>query len=216
MISEFYLSFFNLYIRIWFVALGVRWLVSLLPEQIFRFFRVSGLIVRFPIKRFFYWVYGVPVKEIDFNRGVMKTKDTKNFDCLVTTNIILPLAIMSYIAGWLLYLGNTLYFEGFRWLGGSTYVVGLAVACFTLPDLEELKLFSNINVLSLYSYILKLGVISGISYVVFLYTAINADLLIIIAVILLATPIYRYHSEEQQAESIAEEKSLVLKSDPFA
>ncbi len=183
-------------LEIWLCAIIARWIIMLLPKKIWQTFRVLGLVVRFPIKQLFYWIYGIKTKGLDWENGTVEidqeegVEEKNNVDYLITSNIIAPLSIMLYIGNILLFWGSTLYYQGTKVIGATIFVFGVAVTIFSPPGIEDFYYFKNIDFGSLFFYLLKIFSVSLFAIMGYIFLNISYSLFVTLIVGALLVPIY--------------------------
>ena len=82
---------------------------------------------------------------------------------------------------------------------------------FSIPNFEELKLFSDISLHSSLFYFLKWVFVIIVVFSIVEFTSISLDILTTVILVLLATPFYRYSEEDE--ENIEDMKKVI--GDPF-
>ncbi|MHA1865826.1 MAG: hypothetical protein ACTSWZ_04895 [Candidatus Heimdallarchaeaceae archaeon] len=211
MIEVVFLNFLNLFVKIWLSALLINILLSTLLRPVYKHLLAIGLLFSLPIKRLFYWIYRVPVENIDWENGIIKTKKVINMDCLATTIIIMPVFILSYLSSWLFYFAGKIYPSGYKFFGILLYIIASLSLAFSIPNFEELKLFSDISLHSSLFYFLKWVFVIIVVFSIVEFTSISLDILTTVILVLLATPFYRYSEEDE--ENIEDMKKVI--GDPF-
>ncbi|MHA1116606.1 MAG: hypothetical protein K9W45_01100 [Candidatus Heimdallarchaeum aukensis] len=211
MIEIVFLNFLNLFVKIWLSALLINILLSTLLKPIYKHLLAIGLVFNLPIKRLFYWIYRVPIENIDWENGLIRTKKVNNMDCLATTVVIMPVFILSYLSSWLFYFAGKIYPYGYKFFGIVLYIVASLSLAFSIPNFEELKLFNNINLHSSLVYLLKWVFVVIVVFSIVEFTSISLDVLTTVILVLLATPFYSYKEDEENVENI---KKII--GDPFA
>ena len=130
MIEEmFFLDIIEFYLKFWLISLALRFMLSFMPWKVLDIFRFMGNIIRFPIKRFFYWMYGVKVEETDLEKSVFITEEVADFDCRITSNVVGPLLIQTYIGSFAMYWANRLYPTDYTWIS----IIPVSYTHLTLP-----------------------------------------------------------------------------------
>ncbi|MHA1687010.1 MAG: hypothetical protein ACTSYD_11500, partial [Candidatus Heimdallarchaeaceae archaeon] len=160
----FFLAIIDFFIKFWFFSLFFRWLIGFLPGKLSEMIRFIGNTVRFPVKRFFYWLYGVKVLETDLEKSLFKTEKVRDFDCRITSNIAGPLLILTYVSSIAFYWAHYLYNTGYKWLGITLYVFGFAVILMAAPDKNEVEELVHVSVKSVFKWVLKVAILSVPAY----------------------------------------------------
>lgn len=211
----FFLAILDFFIKFWFFSLVLRFLIGLLPGKLSDMIRFIGNTVRFPVKRFFYWLYGVKVLETDMEKSVFKTEKVHDFDCRITANIAGPLLILTYIGSISLYWANYIYNLGMTWLGISLYVFGFSIILMTAPDLSEVAELGDVRVKSIFKWILKIALVSVPAYLL-LHYFVQIEALAQGAFVLgMLVPFYFHKHSESSLITSASPKGYV-EYDPFA
>lgn len=207
-----YLEFINLYVKIILLSIIVRGIIFLLPEKGYYFFKVVGMIFRYPIKRLFYFLYGVEVYHIDWEKVEIETNKVKDFDCLFTTNIVVPFIFLSTLSSFLLSYGSGLFEQGYYWLGGILYSIGIIMVSFSIPDTNEVKIVFDSNFQSSVKFLFKISAIAAALLLINkFYPSIPFWISLLILCFIIVVPLYHYHGNKNKEK----ERKIVITTDPF-
>lgn len=207
-----YLEFINLYVKIVLLSILVRGIFFLLPEKGYYFFKVVGMIFRYPVKRLFYFIYGVEVYRIDWEKVEIESSKVEDFDCLFTTNIIAPFIFLSSFSSFFLSYGSELFEQKYYWLGGILYSIGFIMVSFSIPDSSEVRIVFDANFQSSVKFLFK---IVAIGATLLLINKFYPDLPFWISLIILGfiivVPLYHYHGIKGKEK----ERNVIITTDPF-
>ncbi len=216
MIEEmFFLDIIEFYLKFWLISLVLRWLLSFLPWKVFDILRFIGNLIRFPIKIFFYWVYGVKVEEKDFEKSIFITEEVSNFDCRITSNVIGPLLIQTYIGSFTLYWANQLYPTSYTWLSIVLYVIGFCIILMSAPDFKEAEELLRVSVKSILLWFGKLVLLAIPAYLLLHFLVGIEALAQGIFVLALLIPVYYHRKKESGEKWLKSKKAKVVEADPF-
>jgi hypothetical protein len=219
MIEEmFFLDIIEFYLKFWLISLAIRWIVSFLPWKIFDMLRFVGNIIRFPIKRVFYWIYGIKVEDTDLEKSIFTTEETRDFDCRITSNVLGPLFIQSYIGSFILYWANQLYATSYLWLSIVLYVIGFCIVLVSAPDLKEVEELLHVSVKSIFKWLGKLILFSIPAYLLLHFFVGIEALAQGVFVLTLLVPVYhnRRKADSTSGEKwVKSKKAKMVEADPF-
>lgn len=214
----FFLDVLEFYLKFWLISMFLRWLMSFFPGKIPDIIRFVGNIFRFPVKKFFYWIYGVKVIETDYEKSKFVTEETRDFDCRMTSNVAGPLLILTYFGALILYWANYLYDGEYLWVSIILYVLGFAVILMSAPDLNESEELLRVSVFSIFKWFGKLVLLALPAYFL-VHFFVGVETLAQAAFILtLLIPVYRLRKEkdeETQEMFVKSKKAKILEADPF-
>ncbi len=213
----FFLEIIEFYIKFWFVSLALRWLISFLPGKIMDMIRFLGNLVRFPIKRFFYFLYGVKVLETDFEKSLFETEEVKDFDCRITANITGPLLLLSYIGAFLLYFAQQFMDKDLLWIAIIFYVLGFSIILMSAPDIQETEQLLHVSVISIFKWLGKIVLFSLPLYLLIHHYVDNEVLAQVAFIITMLMPVYHHRSETEGVQVVKKNKKdmNILEVDPF-
>lgn len=211
----FFLKIIEFYLKFWLISLFLRWIISFLPGKITDVIRFVGNIIRFPIKRFFYWVYGVSVIEKDFEKSIFITEELRDFDCRVTSNILAPLFIQSYIGSFIYYWAQYLYIENYLWSSIILFILAFVIILMAAPDYNECYQIIKVSVKSIFKWVGKIIALSLPVYFLVHFLVGNAALAQGLFIITLLIPVYHHSFHEREEPMIKSKKAKILEADPF-
>ena len=211
----FFLNIIEFYLKFWLISLFLRWIISFLPGKISDVIRFVGNLIRYPIKRFFYWVYGVSVIETDFEKSVFKTEELRDFDCRITSNILAPLFIQSYIGSFIYYWAQYSYEENYLWTSIILFVLAFSVILMAAPDYHECEEILKVSVKSIFKWAGKLIILSLPVYFIIHFLVGNEALAQGLFIISLLIPFYHHSIGEKEEPIMKSKKAKVLEVDPF-
>jgi hypothetical protein len=215
MIEEmFFLDIIEFYLKFWLISLALRFLLSFLPWKVFDILRFVGNIIRFPIKRFFYWIYGVRILETDLEKSVFITEEISDFDCRITSNIVGPLLIQTYIGSFMLYWANRLYPTSYLWLSIVLYTIGFCIVLMSAPDLKEVEDLLRVSVKSILKWLAKLCFLSIPAYLLIHFFVGIEALAQGVFVLTLLIPVY-FNRKKESSEGWVRSKKAKVEVDPF-
>ncbi len=216
MIEEmFFLDIIEFYLKFWLISLALRWVLSFLPWKIFEILRFIGNLIRYPVKRFFYWIYGVTVEETDFEKSVFLTEEVSDFDCRLTSNVIGPLLILTYIGSFILYWADQLYGTSYLWLSIVLYVLGFSIILMSAPDFKESEELLRVNVKSIFKWFGKLVLLAVPVYLLLHFLVGIETLAQGMFVLALFVPVYFHRKKESGETWRKSKKAKVVEADPF-
>ena len=211
----FFLDIIEFYLKFWLISLFLRWLMSFFPGKISEIVRFIGNMFRFPVKKMFYWIYGVQVLETDYEKSVFVTEEVRDFDCRITTNIAAPLLVLTYLGAIILYWANYLYYGEYTWVSIILYVLGFAIVLMSAPDLNETEELLHVSVVSIFKWVGKLVLLAIPAYLLIHFLVLNETLAQGVFVLAMLIPVYRLRKEETSENFIKSKKAKVLEADPF-
>ena len=216
MIEEmFFLDIIEFYLKFWLLSLALRFILSFLPWKVFDILRFIGNLIRFPIKRFFYWIYGVKVEETDLEKSTFITEETDDFDCRMTSNVVGPLLIQTYIGSFILYWANQLYPTSYLWISIILYVFGFSIILMSAPDFKEAEDLVRVSVKSILKWFAKLVFLSIPAYLLIHFFVGSETLAQAVFVFTLLIPLYFNRKKESGERWIKSKKAKVAEVDPF-
>ncbi|MHA1200536.1 MAG: hypothetical protein ACTSQF_14545 [Candidatus Heimdallarchaeaceae archaeon] len=216
MIEEmFFLDIIEFYLKFWLISLALRWLISFLPWKVFDIFRFIGNLIRFPIKRFFYWIYGVKIEETDLEKSTFITEEVTDFDCRITSNIIGPLLIQTYIGSFILYWANELYPTSYTWLSIVLYIIGFCIILMSAPDFKETEELLRVSVKSIFKWFGKLVLLSIPAYLLIYFLVGIETLAQGIFILTLLIPVFYNRKKESGERWVKSKKAKIVEADPF-
>lgn len=164
-------------------------------------------MIRYPIRKFFFWIYSVPIEHEDEDELEFQIpSEIRDFDCLVTANITGVLFLLSIIGGGLMLLGRQLTIYHI-WLSLAIQIIGFIVFLNSMPVLSEFKQFKNIKFTSIIKWILKVVIIALPSYIFVFHF--DKGLALLTFCLTLTIPLYRYKGQKKSTNT-AERKQLVI------
>ncbi|MBY9002032.1 MAG: hypothetical protein KGD64_14025 [Candidatus Heimdallarchaeota archaeon] len=211
----FFLNIIEFYLKFWLISLFLRWLMSFFPGKISEIVRFIGNMFRFPVKKLFYWIYGVHVLETDYEKSVFITEEVRDFDCRITSNIAAPLLVLTYLGAIILYWANYLYYGEYLWISIILYVLGFTIVLMSAPDLNETEELLQVSVVSIFKWVGKIALLSIPAYLLIHFFVGNESLAQAVFVLTMFIPVYRLRHEETSETFIKSKKAKVLEVDPF-
>lgn len=211
----FFLDIIEFYLKFWLISLFLRWLMSFFPGKISEIVRFIGNMFRFPVKKMFYWIYGVQVLETDYEKSVFVTEEVRDFDCRITSNLAAPLLVLTYLGAIILYWANYLYYGEYTWVSIILYVLGFAIVLMSAPDLNETEELLHVSVVSIFKWVGKLVLLAIPAYLLIHFLVLNETLAQGVFVLAMLIPVYRLRKEETSESFIKSKKAKVLEADPF-
>ena len=155
----FFLNIIEFYLKFWLISLFLRWILSFMPGKIFELISFIGNLVRHPVKRLFYWMYGVEVLETDLEKSEFLTEEVDNFDCRITSNVIGPLLILTYIGSFIFYWAGYLYDIEQTWISITLYVLAFAIILMSAPSYHESEELIRVSIKSIFIWLAKVVVL---------------------------------------------------------
>jgi hypothetical protein len=212
----FLLEIIEFYLKFWLISLASRWILSFLPGRIFELIRFTGNLIRYPVKRFFYWLYGVKIIESDLEKSVFMTEEVDDFDCRITSNILAPLLILTYIGSFILYWANKLYETSpYTWIGIVLFILGFTIILTSAPDFKETEELLRTNLKSIFKWFAKLVFFALPLYFVLHYFVQIEALAQGIFFVVLLIPLYHHKRKNTGEKWIKSKKAKILEADPF-
>ncbi|MCG3260115.1 MAG: hypothetical protein H7644_10230 [Candidatus Heimdallarchaeota archaeon] len=211
----FLLEIIEFYLKFWLISLAMRWMLSFLPGRIFDLIRFTGNLARYPVKRLLYLIYGVQILETDFEKSLFKTEEVDDFDCRITSNVIAPLLILTYVGSFILYWANVLYDTKYSWISIILFILGFAIILMSAPDFREAEELLKTNLKSIFKWFAKLVFLALPTYFILHYLVGIEALSQGVFFIILLIPVY-HHSRRNIGEKwVKSKKAKVLEADPF-
>ncbi|OLS30273.1 MAG: hypothetical protein HeimAB125_19790 [Candidatus Heimdallarchaeota archaeon AB_125] len=212
----FLLEIIEFYLKFWLISLALRWILSFLPGRIFELIRFTGNLIRYPVKRLFYWIYGVKVLESDLEKSLFKTEEVDDFDCKMTANILAPLLILTYIGSFVLYWANQLYDNSqYNWIGIVLFILGFAIILTSAPDFRESEELLKTNIKSIFKWFAKLAFFALPTYFVLHYFVNIEALAQGMFFVILLIPLYHHRRKNTGEKWVKSKKAKLLEADPF-
>jgi len=211
----FFLDIIEFYLKFWLFSLFLRWLMSFFPGKVSEIVRFIGNIFRFPVKKLFYWIYGVKVLETDYEKSIFITEEVRDFDCRITSNVAAPLLILTYLGAIILYWANYLYGGEYLWLSIVLYVLGFSIVLMSAPDLNESEELLHVSVVSIFKWFGKLTLLAVPSYLLIHFFVGIETLAQAVFIFAMLIPVYRLRKDETAEKFIKSKKAKVLEADPF-
>ncbi|MCG3217263.1 MAG: hypothetical protein KAS63_11075 [Candidatus Heimdallarchaeota archaeon] len=212
----FFLEIIEFYLKFWLISLLLRWLLSFMPGKIFELISFVGNLIRYPVKRFFYWLYGVKVIETDLEKSLFLTEEEVNdFDCRMTSNVIGPLLILTYAGSFLFYWANYLYNINQIWISIVLYVLAFAIILMSAPSYHESEELIKVSIKSIFKWLGKIAVLSLPIYFLIYYLAGAETLAQGAFVLTLMIPFYHHKRDLKEEKMVKSKKAKVLEVDPF-
>jgi len=216
MIEEmFFLEIIEFYLKFWLISLFLRWLLSFLPGKIFEIIRFIGNLVRFPVKLFFYWLYGVKVEETDYEKSVFITEEVTDFDCRITSNVAGPLLILTYIGSFIYYWANYLFDLQYLWISIVLFVLAFSIILMAAPDFHESKELLQVSVKSIFKWFGKVVLLCIPIYLILHYFVGIETLAQGAFILALLIPFYHHRRKDASEHFVKSKKAKVLEVDPF-
>jgi len=216
MIEEiFFLEIIEFYLKFWLISLFLRWILSFLPGKIFEMVSFVGNLIRFPVKRLFYWIYGVQVLETDFEKSEFVTEAVVDFDCRITSNVTGPLLILTYISAFIFYWANHLYNLSYIWISVILFILAFSIVLMSAPNLKESEELLQVNVKSILKWFAKILFLSLPLYFIIHFFVGNETLAQGVFVLSMLIPLYHHKSEISSEKMMKTKKVKIQEVDPF-
>jgi len=211
----FFLEIIEFYIKYWLISLFLRWVLSFMPGKIFELISFVGNLVRHPIKRFFYWLYGVKVLETDLEKSLFQTEEADSFDCRITANVIGPLLFLTYIGSFIFYWAQYLYEIEQTWISITLYVLAFAIVLMSAPSYHEAEELIRVSIKSIFIWLAKVVILCLPIYFLLHYLVGIETLAQGAFILALMIPFYHHRSEAKEEKFVKTKKAKILEADPF-
>ena len=211
----FFLNIIEFYLKFWLISLFLRWILSFMPGKIFELISFIGNLVRHPVKRLFYWMYGVEVLETDLEKSEFLTEEVDNFDCRITSNVIGPLLILTYIGSFIFYWAGYLYNIEQTWISITLYVLAFAIILMSAPSYHESEELIRVSIKSIFIWLAKVVVLCVPIYLLLHYLVGIEVLAQGVFILTLMIPFYHHKSEGKEEKFVKTKKAKIVEADPF-
>jgi len=211
----FFLEILDFYVKFWLLSLLLRWMLSFLPGKLFDIVRYIGSIVRYPVKMFFYWLYGVKVEKVDLEEAVFQTEEVNDFDCRMTSNVVGPLLILTYIGSFLLYWANYFMKNNLSWLGIIFFAFAFSIILMSAPDLKEAESLVHVTIKSIFKWAGKVILISVPAYLLLHYFVGIKTLAQAVFILGLMVPFYFHKHKNAPEKELNVRTKNIIEADPF-
>ena len=211
----FFLEIIEFYLKFWLISLFLRWILSFLPGKIFEIVSFLGNLIRFPVKRLFYWIYGVSVIETDFEKSEFITEEVVDFDCRITSNVTGPLLILTYVAAFIFYWANYLYNISYIWISIILFILAFAILLMSAPNLKETEELLQVSIKSIFKWFAKVLFLSLPLYFIIHFFVGNETLAQGVFVLTMLIPLYHHRSEDSSEKMMKTKKVKIQEVDPF-